>query len=188
VRALCVVFAALSLGACASSETLTTALAPEAAGSAVDWKIERRADRVSDVSTAVYVRTSGFDNAGWRFHNTILQLMCFKGEPIVRVAFDLKVGSSRSASVAYRFDDRPPREVAARFLNDYRTVIIEDRDEVARFAAEISTAEKVTIRISSLIAGQTSIGFRVRGGAAAIETAYADCPLQNDRMRGRRAA
>jgi hypothetical protein len=56
-----------------------------------------------------------------------LQLSCFKGSPIIRrLGFVVRVGSTRNSVLGYRFDDKPGREVEARFLQGHRTVVIED--------------------------------------------------------------
>ncbi len=46
---------------------------------------------------------------------------------MVKLQFPFKVGSNRSATLVYRFDEKPPRESNARFLQDFRTIVLEDR-------------------------------------------------------------
>jgi hypothetical protein len=39
--------------------------------------------------------------------NALLQLVCFKNEPIVRFALEVKIGSTRNSELGYRFDEKP---------------------------------------------------------------------------------
>ena len=39
--------------------------------------------------------------------NAFLQLGCLKNEPIVRVALEVKIGSTRNSELGYRFDEKP---------------------------------------------------------------------------------
>lgn len=106
-----------------------------------------------------------------------LDLMCFKQQPIVRIRFNYKIGSNTSATVAYRFDDKPRVEAKARFLRDHATIVIDDPSEVRRFLAGLTTAGKMLMRVDSLVAGPTNIELDVQGGASASEQALAKCPL-----------
>ncbi len=150
---------------------------------ASEWKIEQRSDRIAGAAARTAVLLTRAENA--RAANTrpflikfaALQLMCFRNGPIVRFAFNFRVGANRSASVEYRFDDRPEREANARFLSDFRTVIIEDKDAVREFVASLAASGRLHLRVSSLIVGQTNAEFRTAGAPPAIAAAYATCPL-----------
>jgi hypothetical protein len=177
---------AFLLSACVTSEdALTNALAPAPAS---DWKIERRVDRISGSlapTALLYTRASNNHNQFPR--PALLQLMCFNKQPIVRFAFDFRVGANKSAITEYRFDEKPGRKPQATFLPDYKTIIIEDVDDVAQFLDGLATSSLLYVRVSSLIAGHTSAEFRVPGAATAIDTVYAQCPLPGDR-KGRKTA
>lgn len=144
-----------------------------------NWQIERAEDRIAGgpVSSAyVFTRRSSHTRAAYPL-SASMQLTCFRKQPIVKFEFETRVGSNRTSALGYRFDDKPGHEVEAHFLQDFRTVVIEDRAEVARFVGELTTSESVYIRIDSLNAGRTAAEFRLHGAARAIESAFADCPL-----------
>ena len=107
-----------------------------------------------------------------------MQLTCFDGKPMVRFAFEFKVGTDPNSTLGYRFDEKPGHDnIAARFLQEYRTVVIEDRAAVTTFANELATSGTLVIRIRSLAAGRTTAEFKLDGAPAAIEAAFAGCPL-----------
>ena len=108
---------ALLTGACATGESaLTTAAAPPP--DAGLWKFEKRTDPSTGAPMmAAYLNVNAFDSWG-HLRSGVLQLMCFRREPVVRVAFNVKVGSNRSATLAWRFDERTGREATVRFLSD----------------------------------------------------------------------
>ena len=193
MRAGVMVIAASLLGACATGDaSLTSAAAPAAAPppSPGDWKFERRADRVAGGPTTtayLLVRSKNARNASRRpalIQFASLQLMCFKNEPIVRLHFNYRVGANRSAAVAYRFDEKPGRDVKARFLPDFQTIVIENKTDVAAFVDELAASNTLFMRVDSLIVGSTSAEFRVQGAPAAIEAAFADCPLPSRKRAG----
>jgi hypothetical protein len=64
-----------------------------------------------------------------------------------------------------------------RVVEDYKSILIEDPDEVRRFASELATANELYIRIRSLNAQRTSAEFQVDGAPEAIAAAYANCPI-----------
>ena len=111
----------------------------------------------------------------------MLQLMCFKDQPAVRLSFEFKIGSTRNAQLGYRFDEKPGHEIDARFLNDFKTVVIEDKAEVARFVSELATSSQLYVRIRSLNPGRSSAEFQVAGAPAAIEAGFAGCPAKGAR-------
>lgn len=144
-----------------------------------NWQIERAEDRVAGrpVSRAsLYTRRSSHSRVSYPL-SASMQLTCFRQQPIVKFEFETRVGSNRTSTLGYRFDDRPGRDVAARFLNDFRTVVIEDRAEVSRFVGELAASEQVYVRIDSLNAGRSAAEFQLNGAAAAINAGFAECPL-----------
>lgn len=143
-----------------------------------NWQIERAEDRIAGApisSAYVFTRRSSHTNSSYPL-SASMQLTCFKKQPIVKFQFETRVGSNRTSALGYRFDDKPGREIEARFLQDYRTVVIEDRAEVARFVNELASSESVYIRINSLNSGRTAAEFQLHGAARAIDSAFADCP------------
>lgn len=148
-----------------------------------EWKIEHRADRVAEqpVQSAVLVTRSRNANAAKQKPGEAqvasLQLMCFDGDPVVRLHFSLDVGSDRNTRMTYRFDSRPAAKPNARILQDFQTVMIEDKKDVAAFAAGLADAKRLDVTVSSLIGGQTTADFNVEGGAAAVEASFKTCPL-----------
>ncbi len=109
--------------------------------------------------------------------------MCLKKDPVVRLLFPFKVGSNRSAALTYRFDDKPPRESSARFLQDFSTVVLDDKEEVAEFITNLGTANMLGLSVKSLVVGQTWARFKVQGATQAIEAAYAECPVTDRTKR-----
>ena len=111
--------------------------------------------------------------------------MCFKEQPAVLVGFDFKIGSTRNAEVAYRFDEKPGHEPHARIVDDHKTVLIDDPKEVAQFTNELATSENLYLRIRALTAPRTSAEFTVTGAAPTIAAAYAELPAERRRAQQR---
>jgi hypothetical protein len=177
--ALAMGFAACGLTACVSDQ----AALPQAAA-AGEWKIEKRTDRVSDRPqfSAVLITRSRSASAAQAAPTVpqlaSLQLMCFDGAPVVRLHFVHEVGSNRNSRLAYRFDGNPTRSVNARVLQDFRTIMIEDETDVARFADELRSASRLSVQVTSLVRGASSADFKVEGGAVALDAAFSACPLR----------
>jgi hypothetical protein len=108
---------------------------------------------------------------------TSLQLLCFDGDSVVRFFFSHDVGSNRNSRLAYRFDGRPAVRPNARVLQDFQTVMLEDRADVVTFVNGLREAKRLDITMGSLNSGNTIAEFNVEGGAAAIEASYKTCPL-----------
>lgn len=150
-----------------------------------NWRVERQIDRITGapITSAFLTARSSHSSAPYPLQ-AVIQLSCFKGDPLVRFGFDVKVGSNRNSEFMYRFDTKPGREGEARFLQNFRNVVIEDKDEVVHFLKEMSKSELLYIRIRSLNAGRTSAEFRLNGAETAIETAIGDClPAPTRRTR-----
>jgi hypothetical protein len=165
---------ALSVGACAS----TDATAP-AALSAGNWKIERSVDRISGAPAArVFLSTTAGNSRSRRAAPAIVQLMCYEERPIVRFAFDFRVGINKTAFLEYRFDAIAGRKANADILPDHKTILIAaDWAEVSQFVDALAASSILFVRVSSLSDGRTEAEFRTGGAPGAIETAYAACPL-----------
>jgi hypothetical protein len=147
-----------------------------------EWRFAKHTDPVLGTITTVRLYLQRYDFKSEQIESTELELMCFRREPVVRLSFPFKVGSNRSAALTYRFDENPPRESGARFLQDFRTIVLEDKDEVAAFIRDLGTANMLSLRVSSLVVGQTWARFKLQGAPQAIEAAYAECPV-SDRSR-----
>ena len=81
-----------------------------------EWGAERHVDRVTGapISNSVLVTRNVSYGAMLIPPPATLQHMCFKERPAVLVAFQVKIGSTRNAEVAYRFDDKPGHEPRVR--------------------------------------------------------------------------
>jgi hypothetical protein len=170
------------------------ALDPYVYGSKVasvgNWKIERQEDRVTGrpVSSA-YVLTRWGSTGSTVVPQTIsLQLMCFVGKPVVRFAFQAKVGTNVNSYLGYRFDDKPGHEIGARFAQASSVVVIEEPAEVATFVNELATSKSLYVRRRSMTAERNSAEFNVEGAPAAIESALAGCPVAAPGETPRQAA
>jgi hypothetical protein len=145
--------------------------------SAGNWKIENQVDRITGAPLAsAYLMTRNSSNSGVPLaHPAMLQVLCFKDQPAIRISFEFKVGSEKNAVFGYRFDEKPGHESDARFVQDYKTVVIEDKAEVDRFIGEMATSSALYVRIRSLNVGRSSAEFQLDGAPAAIGAALAGC-------------
>ena len=167
----------LLLAACAGRDPIVSMSETSPAG---NWQIEKSTDRVTGqpISNAMLMSLASHSSQPFP-HKSMLQLQCFKSEPIVRVLFDTKIGSSRNAEVGYRFDDKPGKETAAvRFVDDFKSLVIEDPAELASFIPELTRSHVLYFRIRSFTSGRTSVEFKLDGADLAVAAAYAGCPLK----------
>ncbi len=165
------------LGGCAGRDPYVAEPATTTSG---NWKIERQVDRVTGVPvpSAMLIIPNASNTFADYAKPASMQLTCFDGKPMVRFAFEFKVGTDPNSTLGYRFDEKPGHDnVAARFLQEFRTVVIEDHAAVAAFVNELAASNMLVIRIRSLAAGRTTADFKLDGAAAAIEAAFAGCPL-----------
>jgi hypothetical protein len=175
VRVIAAMIFACALGACASGN-ISTPLSGE-------WKVEQRADRVADKPAQSAVLTTRSRNANVSKQSPTapqmasLQLLCFDGAAVVRLQFSSDVGSDRNTRMTYKADSNPARRPNARVLQDFQTVMVEDKKDVTQFAADLRGARRLDVTISSLTAGMTTAEFNVDGAAAAIDASFANCPL-----------
>lgn len=177
MRGVAFVMMAMVLGACATPDPYVANPATTTSG---NWKIEKQVDRITGVPvpSAMLVIDNASNSFAEYARPASMQLTCFEGKPMVRFAFEFKVGTDPNSIIGYRFDEKSGHDnVAARFLQEYRTVVIEDRAAVAAFANELATSSVLIIRIRSLAAGRTTAEFKLDGAPAAIEAAFAGCPL-----------
>ena len=113
----------------------------------------------------------------------VIALTCFQKRPIIRFIFEYKIGSNKNSTVAYRFDDKPGRDAEATILPDYKTIVIDDKAEVARFMDELASSNVLLVRVNSLFAGRSTAEFRVQGAPPAIEAITAGCLLPSASKR-----
>jgi hypothetical protein len=147
--------------------------------SAGSWAISQQIDRISGATTT-RAHLSAFTVSGNRKHLGLahMYLQCFDKRPIVRLSYPFRVGANSSAIVEYRFDRHPGRKSNARFMPDFRTIVIDDRAEVTQLADGLASSAILYVRISSLHAESAEAEFRVPGAGVAIDAAYAECPLR----------
>lgn len=166
------------LAACAARDPYVTVTSANTTPSG-EWRIERQVDRVTGapISSAILM-TSRVSNGGVAFAPPArMSLACFKQRAAVIIAFAFKVGSTRNAELGYRFDDKPGHTPRVRIVDGYKSVLIDEPNEVMQFANELATSTGLYLRIRSLTAaGRTSAEFKVAGAPAAIAAAYAGCP------------
>lgn len=177
MRRVLFVMVALSVGACAARDPYVTSANMTPSG---NWKIERQTDRITGtpLASAQIVTQTSSNSADPKVRPAMLQLTCFDTYPVVRLSFGFKVGTGPNTIVGYRFDERPGHDnIPVRIIGEHRIVVIEDTTEVARFVSELSQSASLVIRIRSLNAGRTTAEFRLDGAAAAIEAAFAGCPV-----------
>lgn len=143
------------------------------------WRIELQPDRITGAPiSSAQITTIHVSNGGIPYPPMAsLQLLCFKEQPAVLIKFKFKVGSTRNAEMGYRFDDKPGHEPTVRIVEDYKSLVIEDKDEVAHFVSEMTTANVLYLRIRALNALRTSAEFQIDGAPEAIAAAYASCPI-----------
>jgi hypothetical protein len=162
------------LGSCAARDPAVSSSDTMAAG---NWKIERPIDRITGAPLASAMLSTPSSHTSEPFpKHVLMQLTCFNQAPLIRFAFEVKVGTTRNAVLGYRFDDKPGHEINARFLNDDKVAVIEDGADVTQFIDELSSAQLLYLRIRSLSFGRTTAEFHLDGAPAAIAAAFANCP------------
>jgi hypothetical protein len=166
---------ALLLTACARDPYVSQASAVREG----NWRIERQPDRVTGAPiSSAFLVTRASSSAGVLYTQPAsLQLSCFMGQPVVKFSFENKIGSNLNSFLGYRFDEKPGHEIGARFLAGYTAAVIEDKAEVAQFVSELATSRSLYVRTRSLNAGRSTAEFDLDGAPAAIEAAFAGCPV-----------
>ena len=155
-----------------------------------NWRIERTPDRITGVPvpSAQLATLKASNSIAPDPKPASVQLTCFEGKPIVRFAFDFKIGSDANSILGYRFDDKPGHDnVPSRILLGYTVVVIEDGAAVAQFTQELASSKSLVVRIRSLNAGRTVADFETDGGKAAIDAVLTNCPAAAGPVRDKRA-
>jgi hypothetical protein len=175
LRAIPAVVLALPLGGCLRDPYVSTTSIVTSG----QWKIDRMTDRVTGAPISSAGVNAMASNANVAFPQlSFMQLSCFINSPVISFRFGFKVCSERNSFLGYRFDENPGHETSARFVSSVNTVIIEDDREVAEFVRELATAKVLYIRIRSFNVGRTAAEYKVEGAPAAIESAFATCPVK----------
>jgi hypothetical protein len=175
VRAVVVLGMLVALSGCVSAS------APDAG----NWKIERGHDRILGKPSAVAqlnARSRNAHEAERRYlHDQLqigsLQLTCFDNAPVIRLEFSHRIGSNRTSTLSYRFDENPGRDAKVRFLATYKIAVIEDAKEVAQFVEQLRASNKLYVRIVSHVAGTSDVEFALKGAPAAVDAAFQSCPV-----------
>lgn len=176
------------LTACQTKDAFVAS--PGSAAVSGNWKIESQTDRVTGkpISSA-FVMTSASNSIASQPRPAQLQLMCFDGRPIVRFAFEFKIGAERNTELGYRIDERPGHDnVETRILTTHTVAVIDEPAAVATFVGELAASRVLYVRLRSLTAGRTAAEFKTEGAQRAIDDAFAGCPLGNAKPNGARAA
>lgn len=165
-----------ALGACARDPFVTE----QGETRSRDWWIVRQVDRVTDAelpSAFVYAEAS---NSNFNYPRiSSLQLTCMEEKkPLIRFAFDFKIGTGDNSVLGYRFDDLPGhQDIPVRVLRNNKIITIEDRNAIARFVAELDKAEVLYVRVRSIDGGRTAVEYPVSGAWTAIRAAFTNCDM-----------
>jgi hypothetical protein len=175
VRFLAFVVLCWTLGGCARDPYVTA----DDETMSGNWYIAHQIDRVTSAELPSAVTFALASNTYADFPRASqMQLTCVDRKPLVRFAFDFKIGTDRDSVLGYRFDDRPGHEnVEARVLRGQKILLLEADADLARFISEIPGSNKVYIRIRSMTGGRTAVEYDLDGSAAAIRAAYTKCPM-----------
>jgi hypothetical protein len=145
-----------------------------------NWKIDTITDRITGaVSPSAMLVAPEASNSEVDFPKpALLQLTCLDKKPIVRFAFEFKIGTDKNTILGYRFDAKPGHDnVESRILVGYTVLVIEDPAEVFKFVEELKTSSALVVRIRSLSGNRTIVDFKLDGAPAAVEAGYAGCPV-----------
>lgn len=145
-----------------------------------DWWIPRQIDRVTGAalpSAYVFAEASN-SNVEYPRASSLL-LTCMPGNrPLIRFAFDFKIGSLLNTTLGYRFDDLPGHEIVpTRVVRGNHIIVIEEPDAIALFVAELEKAKTLYVRIRSINGGRTSVTYPVEGAWGAVRAAFANCAM-----------
>jgi hypothetical protein len=170
--------AAMALGLCACTRDPYVANGP--AVWAGKWRVATLTDRVTGAPfSAAVLATRNSSNSEVTFPQpATMEIGCFRDKPVVRFAFAFKIGSTRNAEFAYRFDEKPGRVATARITLDHMIMVIEDEDAVRPFVNELASSHLLYMHVRTINAGRSSAEFELEGAKAAIDAALAGCPVK----------
>lgn len=169
------VCSAMALAACARDGLVT----PAGETRSGEWYISHQIDRITGLELPGSTLFGMASNSNYQWPRvSSLQLTCFGGKPLIRFAFDVKIGSNRNTALAYRFDGRPGHEdVEARVVRNNQIIVIENDAAVARFVAEMPGAHTLYVRVRSINGGRTAAEYPLAGSAAAMRAAFGTCTM-----------
>ncbi|MBV9556293.1 MAG: hypothetical protein JO254_04385 [Pseudolabrys sp.] len=171
-----IVLAAAFLSGCAADPVTSPLQVYRVVGK---WRFETATDRTTGQTLSGAMLAARSTHSDEPFSKeALLQLMCFRNEPVVRFAFELKIGSERNVEFSYRFDDRPGRQATVHIARDYTVATIEDENDVRTFVDDLKSSRKLYVLIRSLNAGRATVEFELDGAPEAIAQAYATCPIK----------
>jgi hypothetical protein len=176
VRGLLAVVAAVAVSGCLSHDrSLVKSRPDETSGS---WRVEHEIDRITGRPITSATAITRVTNSGKPLYTfpAVVTLVCSRGRLYVQFEFGLRVGAERNSTIAYRVDSKPGDEVEATFIQDHRTVVVDDRKAVARFVEEVTAGSMLMVRVSSPVWGRTFGEFRIVGAAAAFAPLLEACP------------
>lgn len=154
------------------------------------WRVATLTDRVTGLPfSAAVLGTRSSSNSEVTFPQTAtMEVACFRDNPLVRFAFNFKIGTTKNAEFAYRFDDKLGRVVPARITLDHIYMVIEDDTAARQFIDEMTKSQSLYMHIRTINAGRTSAEFELEGAKAAVDAALAGCPLKRPAARPRTAS
>jgi hypothetical protein len=176
VRIVAFVVLMSALGGCAR-DPYVTASGETTSG---NWRIAHQTDRVTGAELPSASIRAPASNTYVDFPKpSMMQITCFEKTPLVRFAFEFKIGPDKNTILGYRFDDKPGHDnVESRVLTGEAAIVIDDKTAIAQFINELGGARKLYVRIRSLNLGRTTAEYALDGSAAAMQAALAGCPLQ----------
>lgn len=181
MRCVSVLVASLMLGGCAL-DPFVTVFGETYTGYAGNWLIEDNVDPITGIAVpSARILTIRSSSASLDFFAkpATMQLTCSGKDPVIKFAYDFKVGSSINSIFGYRFDERPGQDtINARFLQGAKSVVIEDRATVAKFIKDMEGANKLVVRTRSFNAGRSVTEFDVSGSVQPVKRAFASCPFE----------
>lgn len=144
-----------------------------------EWLIPHQIDRVTgaELPSAYVFAEASNSNVDFPRVSSLL-LTCIDGAPLIRFAFDFKIGSNRNTVLGYRFDGKPGHDdVGSRVVRGNQIIVIEDRAEIATFVGELAGSKALYVRIRSINGGRTAVEYPLEGSTAAIRAAFAKCDM-----------
>lgn len=145
-----------------------------------DWWIPNQIDRVTGAALpSAYVFAEASNSNFEHPRVSSLLLTCMPGNrPLIRFAFDFRIGSLLNTTMGYRFDDLPGHEiVSSRVVRGNQIIVIEEPEAIALFVAEMEKAETLYVRIRSINGGRTAAEYPVKGAWGAVRAAFANCAM-----------
>lgn len=145
-----------------------------------EWWIAQQIDRITGAPLPSATLFAEASNSNLDFPRvSSLQLTCLENQPLIRFAFDFKIGSGRDTALSYRFDTGPGHEnVESRVVRGNQIIVIEDRATQERFLGELAGAQALYVRIRSINGGRTAVEYPLEGSHTAIRAAFANCNMQ----------